>query len=181
MNLQLHFFGDPLLLKRCAPVEKVTPEIRELAEEMIQTMDDWRGIGLAASQVGILLQIFVVRKQTVMPDGSMGLGEAHVYINPKLTNPSKKSDVLQEGCLSLPGFTVAVERPLAIDIEYLNLDGVVCKERVSGFDARVLFHENDHLHGRLSIHRTSEKEKNRVSAHLKALKKKYQARQKEIA
>ncbi|MEL7432235.1 MAG: peptide deformylase [Chlamydiota bacterium] len=174
MSLQLCFYGDPVLRKRCSPVKEITPSIKNLVQEMIETMDAYKGIGLAASQVGVLLQIFVVRKEKKMPDGSISLGDAKVYINPELFHPSKEMVTMAEGCLSLPGLTVDVARPDSIYIRYQDLEGTVQEEKVSGFDARVLMHENDHLHGRLTIDRTTVQEKERTKPYLKDLKKKYQ-------
>lgn len=167
------FYGDPVLRKRCQPVEKITKEIRDLVEEMIKTMDEYKGIGLAASQVGKLLQIFVCRKEEKKPDGTTFLSGPLVYINPKLSNPSEEMEAFQEGCLSLPALLVEVQRPISIDIEYMDLDGKLHEERVHDFHARVLMHENDHLHGRLHFDRASKEEKKRITSALKAIKKKY--------
>ncbi len=173
MPLRLRFYGDPILRKKCAPVESITPEIVSLIEEMVEAMDAYKGIGLAAPQVGRLLQIFVVRKEIQSPDGTISLGEAKAYINPKISNPDPKSTEMLEGCLSVPGLQVHVKRPIAIDVEYMDIQGTMQKERLVDFPARVIMHENDHLHGRLHLDRAGKKEKDRWEKELRALKKKY--------
>lgn len=173
MTLQMRFYADPVLRKQCALIKEITPEIREYAEALLKTMDVHNGIGLASNQVGKLLRIFVVRKEKTLPNGEFALGDPKFYINPKLSNPSEETEVMMEGCLSFPGLHVEVERPLKITVEYMNLEGELLVEEVSGYDARVIMHENDHLNGTLFIDRCSKEERKRIEPLLKQLKKKY--------
>ena len=115
-----------------------------------------------SDQVGKAIRMFVVRKEKTLPDGKMGVGDAKVYINPVLSEPGEEHDTLLEGCLSFPGIQVEVERPLAITVEALDLEGNKFKEVITGYDARVIMHENDHLNGTFFIDRCSKEEKQRV-------------------
>ncbi len=173
MILELCYYANPILRKRALPIKKVTDEIREFANDMIETMDEYKGIGLAANQVGKAIRMFVVRKEKTLPDGKMGVGDAKVYINPVLSEPGEEHDTLLEGCLSFPGIQVEVERPLAITVEALDLEGNKFKEVITGYDARVIMHENDHLNGTFFIDRCSKEEKQRVEEEVRQVKKKY--------
>ena len=101
------------------------------------------------------------------------LGPAEVYINPKLSNPSKNKETMQEGCLSVPQIHEEVERPISIDIEALDLNGNQIKTTVTGFKARELMHENDHLNGVLFIDRLSPRLRKLITPYLDNIKKKY--------
>jgi peptide deformylase len=146
--LPLAYYGNPILRKRCEPVAEITPEIRKLVEEMIESMDTYDGIGLAAPQVHHSLRLFVMRK----PDEREN-GEVKVIINPTLSEPSDETWEAPEGCLSIPQIRENVKRPKAITIEYTTLEGNRVKERVTEWEAKVMMHENDHINGVLYIDR----------------------------
>jgi peptide deformylase len=133
----------------CASVADITPDIRRLVQDMIETMHAAPGVGLAANQIGVALSVAVV-------DISAGgkPGEVQVLINPRIIeNSGSYTD--EEGCLSLPGFTERVLRPNRSIIEAMDLDGNV--RRLEGRDllARAFNHEIDHLRGRLFIEHLS--------------------------
>jgi peptide deformylase len=173
MILPLVYYGNSQLRKKCLPVDKITEEIRELIANMIVTMDALKGVGIAAIQVGVALQIFVIRPEIVGPDGEMALGLPEVFINPILSSPSPKTEVLTEGCLSLPKIRADVVRPISIHVEALNLEGKKISETVTGFKAREIMHENDHLHGTLFIDRISPEQKKALEPDLRELKRKF--------
>ncbi len=174
MILDIVLFGDPILRKKCRPIEEITEEIKQLALHMIETIDKKNGIGLAAPQVGHDIRMFVLRKYIDRPDGSWGVSEPRVYINPVLHSPSDKLWTFSEKCLSLPGISgVPVARPYGISIEATDLFGKKFVEEEEGHNARVLMHENDHLNGVLHIDRTDEKSKHKIEGELAVLKKKY--------
>lgn len=173
MKLPLYYYGSPVLRKKCQEVDKITDEIRMLVSNMIETMDANNGVGLAASQVGELLRIFVIRPEIKLPDGKFDLGAPEVYINPVLSNPSDEIDIMNEGCLSLPGLHADIERPFSIHIEALDVEGNVISLDATGFKARELMHENDHLNGKLFIDRLYHEDKRAVEPLLRKLKKKY--------
>jgi peptide deformylase len=173
MRLPLRFYGDPILRQRCAPVEAITEEIRQLVRDMIETMDIHKGCGLAAPQVGHSLRIFVLRDYVETPEGDFALSEPRVYINPKLSNPSVKKILDTEGCLSIPGIRADVERPLKIRVEATDLEGRPFSEDVEGYNARIRMHENDHINGVLYIDRLDLRRRKKIEPLLKELQKKY--------
>lgn len=171
-KLELRRYDDPILRKKAAPVDEITPEIIRLAEDMIETMLASNGVGLAGPQVGQLLRIFIIRDEKI-DDGDYVLGAPEVIINPTLSNPSEEKVSMVEGCLSLPGLYVEVIRPKKIHIRYLNLKGEWIEEKLDEFRARVTMHENDHLNGVLTIDRIDKRKRKMVEPNLLAIKKKY--------
>jgi peptide deformylase len=149
--LALAYYGDPILRKVADPIQKITDDIHKLVEDMIETMDASDGIGLAAPQVHRSIQLFIIRKPVEMEGGKVEFGEVKVFINPKVSNPSIETWKVSEGCLSIPTINGEVERPKEITVEYLDLEGRLIQERVSGWEARVIMHENDHINGILFI------------------------------
>jgi len=115
--LSLVYYGNHLLRSRSKEVIEITQEIKQLVDDMIETMDANNGVGLAAIQIGKPLRIFVIRPVIEKEDKDTYLGNAEVYINPKITNPSTETEILPEGCLSIPGEHADVERPLSIHVE----------------------------------------------------------------
>ncbi len=173
MLLQIRYYGDKILRVKCNPVEKITDEIRTLVDNMIETMDDAKGAGLAAPQVGHDLRIFVLRNYIETPEGDFSLSDPIVYINPILSNPSREKESDTEGCLSIPGLRAEVDRPLKIRVEAMGVDGVPFIEEVEGYNARVRMHENDHLNGVLYIDRLNLRQRKKIEPALKEIEKKY--------
>lgn len=132
---------DPILRKKCQEVEEITPEIKRLAEDMVETMEKNQGIGLAAPQVGVLKRIVVLQTEQ---------GPA-VFVNPKIIKKSKEKETLEEGCLSFPGFWLKIKRAREVEIEGLDIRGKKISVKAEGFIARILQHEIDHLDGVLII------------------------------
>ena len=128
--------GDEVLRKKSKKVEEITPKIRELIEDMIDTMYEADGVGLAAPQVGILRRIFVI---------AVGEGPI-VCINPEILETSG-SQTDDEGCLSLPGYYAPVCRPNYVKFRVFNEDMEECVMEGEGLFARAVLHENDHLNG----------------------------------
>ena len=174
-NLPIIYYGNPLLRKRCEPVEKITDEIRQLVEDMIVTFDLNNGIGISACQVGIPIRLFVLRNYIEQPDGELTVSEPVVYINPKITILTDETSFEQEGCLSLPDLRAQVERPLKIHIEAMNLVGEFFEEEIEGYNARVRMHENDHLNGVLFIDRLDAHTRSRLEPFLKEIKKRFKS------
>lgn len=173
MKLRLRYFGDPILRKKCKVVTEITDEIRSLVKDMIETMDALNGVGLAANQVGKSYKLFVIRPEVKSPEGEFSLGPAEVYINPVLSNPSEETEIMNEGCLSFPGLHVDVERPFSIHVEALDIHGHPISLDVSGFKARELMHENDHLNAKFFIDRLSANLRKAVEPALKKIQEKY--------
>lgn len=170
--LPLAFYGDAILRKRADPILEITDDIRTLIEEMVETMEACNGIGLAAPQVHHSIRLFVISTPIEKP-GEEGYerGPVKVFINPKLSQPSKETWEMTEGCLSIPTIRAAVERPKEINIEYTALDGSLVQERLTGWEARVVMHENDHINGVLFIDRLKEQERAKLNPLLKNLEK----------
>ena len=130
---------NPVLHKKCEPVKNIDDEVRFLIKQMIETMYAGNGIGLAGPQVGVLKKLFVI---------DVGKGPL-VMINPEITESSENKAAMLEGCLSLPGVDVSVERPEKIKVSFQDEYGNKKEITATGITARVVQHENDHLIGKL--------------------------------
>ncbi|NGX35116.1 MAG: Peptide deformylase [Candidatus Anoxychlamydiales bacterium] len=173
MILPLVYYGNPKLRSRCLEVTEITEEIRELCLDMVETMDANNGVGLSSTQIGKFLRIIVIRPVLDAEEGDAFLGEAEIYINPKLSSPSEETQKSPEGCLSVPGLHEEVERPMSIHIDALDIDGNKISKKVTGFKAREIMHENDHLNGVLFIDRLPAKKRKEIEPALKEIKAKY--------
>ncbi len=138
---------DPRLRKACEPVTKVTDEIRALADDMLQTMYDAPGVGLAAPQVGVLKRVLVMDciKDPVVAPRPM------VLINPEVTWTSAETNTYEEGCLSIPEQYADVTRPAEVQVRWTDLEGKTQEEQFGGLWATCVQHEIDHLNGKLFI------------------------------
>ena len=145
--LKIARMGHPVLLERARPVADPTdPAIRRLASDMIETMLDAPGVGLAAPQVHVSLRLFVFR----VPAARAGDGAEvapRVLINPEITSLSDEMMMCSEGCLSIPGMRGTVPRYAHIHYRGLDIDGRVVEAEARGFHANVIQHEYDHLDG----------------------------------
>lgn len=137
---------DPVLRQLSQPVETVNAEIRNLADDMLETMYDAPGIGLAAIQIGVPRQMLVI---DVSKEGEDK--QPLVFINPKVLTTSDERSVYEEGCLSIPDYYAEVERPATITVEYIDLEGKQLTAKADGLLATCLQHEIDHLNGVLFI------------------------------
>ncbi len=145
--LDIHVLGSPVLREETAPVAAVTEEIRQLIRDMFDTMYAAKGIGLAAPQVGVSHRVLVYR---VEPDSPV-----QALVNPEVEWTSRELETMEEGCLSLPGVHVDVERPLHVRVRARDASGERLLVEASGLEARVIQHEIDHLDGVLILDRTS--------------------------
>lgn len=149
--LQLRYYGDPVLRKRAEPVAEITEAERQLAEQMLMTLyATGNGIGLAATQVGVLKRLIIVDIGEEDDEDY----EPLVLFNPELLS-SDGEIVAEEGCLSIPDVTADVKRPESIVVEGVNLQREAIRIEADGLLARVLQHEIDHLNGVLFIDRIS--------------------------
>jgi peptide deformylase len=140
-------FGDPVLKSVASPVSSFGPELRAEVERMIAIMRDGMGVGLAATQLGVLRRLLVFQAG---PDG-----DATALVNPVVEWLSEEGSIAEEGCLSLPLVTMDVARPLHARISGRDVEGEPIQIEASGLEARVLQHEIDHLDGVLILDRTS--------------------------
>jgi peptide deformylase len=133
----IRIIGDEVLTKRCKEVSIMTPRIKTLIDDMIDTMNEANGVGLAACQVGVLKRIVVI--DTTGED-------LYVLINPEILETSGEQEGY-EGCLSVPGLIGKVKRPLSIKVNALDRDGIMQQYTFTDFEAVVASHEIDHLDG----------------------------------
>jgi peptide deformylase len=152
-------FGDPVLKSAASPVAEFDDRLAEEAERMVGLMRDAIGVGLAATQLGLL------RRMLVFQVGSEA--EPTVMVNPEIEWRSEDSATAEEGCLSIPGVVVDVERPLFVRARAVDAHGEPFTVEASGLEARVIQHEVDHLDGVLMLDRT---EKDQRKGALRALR-----------
>ena len=146
--------GDPILRKRCKKIKDVfDPNIKTLIKNMFKSMDKAKGVGLAAPQVGLDLQLFLVSPNGKHKAPFTNIENSLVVMNPKLEFLDNKTAYEWEGCLSIPGYRGQVKRPNKIKLNYINTLGENCEEIYEGFTARIIQHEYDHLQGVLFLDR----------------------------
>ena len=144
-------YGDPSLKSRALPIERFDDALREEVRRMGQLMHDALGIGLAATQLGVMHRVLVYRVEPEAPVAAL--------VNPVLEWVGTDKEALEEGCLSLPGVLVDVERPIHVRVRALDEYGDALTIEASGLEARVIQHEIDHLDGVLILERTSREER----------------------
>jgi len=130
--------NNPILRKKSLKIKEINKDIQKLAEDMLEIMEKNNGIGLSACQIGKNIQLFVIPKN---------LSTYWTFINPEITKLSKKTQIIEEGCLSLPNIFIPVKRATSLKIKALNENNKQFKIKAKGLLARVIQHENDHLHG----------------------------------
>jgi len=141
----IRVIGDPVLREHAHEVTDFDRSLRKLAKRMIRTMHDAPGVGLAAPQVGVLQRLLVYDVDD----------DPQVLVNPVLDEYSEEIEESDEGCLSVPGVTMPVERALSVRVRGFDASGEPVDFRAEGFEARVIQHETDHLNGVLIVDRTS--------------------------
>ena len=147
---QIRQYGDPALRLAAREVEDVDDDVRRLIERMTGLMQDAEGVGLAATQVGVLRRLFV------FVDGEDG---PRAIVNPVVVERGDESEPDEEGCLSLQGVRVPVERSLRVVLEGRDANGDPVRHELEGYTARVVQHELDHLDGVLIIDRTDDEQR----------------------
>lgn len=147
----------PVLEAVCEPVEAVTPEVRALAADMLETMYAAPGRGLAAPQVGELCRLFVM--DVTWKDGERN---PIVCINPDILERGEEVAGADEGCLSIPGVTAHVERPTSVRMVWTDLEGVVQDQWLTGFAALCAQHELDHLDGIVTLDRVDDAQRTTI-------------------
>src|SRR6266513_6245051 len=143
---QIRQYPDPVLRMEARPVEEFDDDLRRLVARMKDLMQEANGVGLAATQVGVLRRVFVFSPEE---------DTVRVLVNPEIPQRGEETDVDDEGCLSIQGVTVPVERPTAIRLEGRDEQGENVAFDLEGLPARIAQHEFDHLDGKLMIDRTT--------------------------
>jgi peptide deformylase len=144
-------FGDPVLRTRARPLAQVDDTLRSEVQRMGQLMGDALGVGLAATQLGVLHRVLVYRVQQQAPVAAL--------VNPEIEWSGRELETMEEGCLSLPGVLVDVERPVHVRVRALDPRGDQIVVEASGLEARVIQHEIDHLDGVLILERTTREQR----------------------
>jgi peptide deformylase len=147
-------YGDPVLRSRALPIERFDAALADEVQRMGRLMHDAYGIGLAATQVGVMHRVLVYR---VEPDAAIA-----ALVNPELEWASDDTEVMEEGCLSLPAVAVEVERPVHVRVRAQDERGEPILVEASGLEARVIQHEMDHLDGVLILDRTPRDQRKRA-------------------
>ena len=155
MNRKIVKYPDPILREKCEEVKEVTEEIKNLGWDMVETMEENEGIGLAAPQVGELKRVIVVHAIKDRSPETRAEKSPEFFINPKIVKKTKATETDEEGCLSFPGLFLKIKRAKAVEIEALNGKGEKVQIKAEGLPARIFQHEIDHLDGILYIDRIS--------------------------
>jgi peptide deformylase len=171
MNFKIIEYPNSVLRKKCEKVKEITPQIKQLCSDMIETMLKNKGVGLAASQVGELKRIIVVQPICERSDEEKAKTKPQIYINPVIIKKSEKKVFIEEGCLSFPEKFFQIQRPDSIEVEALDENGRPLKIKATGFPARIFLHEIDHLDGILFIDRLGIIKKIRNKLAFKKIKK----------
>lgn len=153
MSLNVVTLGKEVLREKAKPVETFDAELENIINEMFALMDERRGVGLAAPQVGISRRFFV----TNAPDD-----RKRVFINPEIIATSQETVKAEEGCLSLPGVWGNVERSVAVSIQAYDEKGKIFRVNAEDWLARVIQHEYDHLDGKLFVDRMPDNARNKL-------------------
>ncbi len=157
-------FGDPVLRTRARPIERIDDSLRDEIRRMGVLMNDALGVGLAATQLGVLHRVLVYR---ILPDSPVA-----ALINPEIDWRGNDEEVAEEGCLSLPAVLVEVERPVYVRVRAHDENGEPIMIEASGLEARVIQHEIDHLDGVLILDRTTREQRKEA---MRALREAQQA------
>ena len=163
-NILIH--PDPRLKKKCEPVDVVDDKIRKLAADMLETMYDAPGVGLAAPQVGVNKRLFVMDCS-----GKDEPAEPHVLINPEVTWASEDREAHEEGCLSIPEIFEEVTRPSLVRMRWTDEKGETQEDEFEGLASRCVQHELDHLNGKLFIDYLGSVKRTMITNKMKKLKK----------
>jgi peptide deformylase len=170
MVLPIYIFGQPVLRKEAEDIASDYPGLEQLVADMWDTLAESEGIGLAAPQVGKPIRLVVIDLDVISDDMPEYKGFRQVYINPHILEyDDSQTTTSEEGCLSLPGIHEKVTRPARIHVEWLDDHMQPHDEWVSGYLARVMQHEFDHLDGKMFVDRVSPLRKQLIKSKLKAL------------
>ena len=138
-------YGDPVLRKRAKEIKKGEVDVKALANDLFETMENASGVGLAAPQIGKSLRMFVVDTRHIEDEETEEVTQ--VFINPKVINEEGERWAFEEGCLSIPNIREDVQRQDTVTIQYLDEDWIEHEKTFDGMPARIIQHEYDHLNG----------------------------------
>jgi len=167
MKRSILIHPDPRLKKVCAPVPDLSDALRKLADDMLETMYDAPGIGLAAPQIGVLDRLIVM--DCVKEDGVEA--KPMVLFNPEIVASSDDLNVYEEGCLSIPEQYADVTRPSEVDVRWMDRDGNAQQQTFDGLWATCVQHEIDHLNGKLFIDYLGPMKRQMITRRMQKLKR----------
>jgi len=156
---QIRQWPDPVLKMRAGEVEVFDDDLRRLTERMASLMEDANGVGLAATQAGVVRRVFVFRREEQE--------DVVAAVNPRIVDPSEERETDDEGCLSLQRVLVPVERHVSLTLEAQDVTGAPLRLELTGLDSRVVQHEVDHLDGVLILERTTPEARREAMATLR--------------
>ena len=170
--LEILEIPDPRLRAVAKPVAQVDAAVRTLIDDMFETMYDARGIGLAATQLGIEQRVLVIDLQEEEDEEGKPVRAPHAFVNPEILWVSEDTSTYNEGCLSIPEQYAEVERPARCRVKWLDRDGKPCEQEYDGLMATCMQHEIEHLNGILFIDHLSRLKRDMVVKKLTKLRKK---------
>ncbi len=171
MIYPIYIIGTSVLRQKAVEIDENYPNLDKLIEDMWETMYESDGIGLAAPQIGKSIRLLVIDASTLADDDPTLKDFKKVFINANITEYSEDTDTMSEGCLSIPGLNEDVKRPVGITIEYYDENFQFHREQYSGFSARVIQHEFDHIEGVLFTDKVSPIRKRLIKSKLQAISK----------
>jgi len=171
MILPMYIFGQPVLRKQAEDIQADYPNLKELINNMFETLKAAEGVGLAAPQVGLPIRVVVVDLDCISEEEPKYKDFLHTFINGHIVEESEETSDFEEGCLSLPGIHEKVRRPSRVRVQYVDADFQPHDEWVEGMVARVLQHEFDHLEGTLFVDHISPLRKQMVKKKLISMAK----------
>lgn len=171
MIYPIYVYGSGVLRKECVEIDESYPELPKLIEDMFATMYATEGVGLAAPQIGKDIRLFVVDGTPFADEDPTAVDFKKVFINPEIYEESDEEVLMSEGCLSVPGIHEDVYRPERIKINYLDENFVEHDEELTGWPARIVQHEYDHLDGFVFTDRLSAIRKTMLRNKLNAMAK----------
>ena len=170
---KLVYYGHPALRVKADPIEEITDEVRELADDMLRVFNSHNAAGIAAHQLGVPMRMFICAVDSRESDGVGFMVPPKFFINPKIEIITDETRTELEGCISIPNLWEPVERPYRIRTTATDINGETFTEESFGYRARNILHENDHLNGVLHIDRIPPHRKSQITPLLKKIKKKF--------
>jgi peptide deformylase len=151
MILPIYTYGQPVLREKTESIDKDYPDLKQLIQDMFETMHKAEGVGLAAPQIGRSIRLFVIDADTLAKDHPECKGFKRVMINPEIVDKKEEKITLEEGCLSFPGIHEKVTRFAGIRVKYRDENYEPREETLEKFTARIVQHECDHLESKILI------------------------------
>ncbi|WP_027452889.1 peptide deformylase [Segatella baroniae] len=172
MILPIYVYGQPVLRKVASDITPDYPELKQLIQDMFQTLDNSNGVGLAAPQIGKAIRLVVIDLDILKDEFPEYEGFRKVFINAHILEyDDTQESRMEEGCLSIPGLSENVVRPTRIHVKYMDENFVEHNEWVEGYKARVMQHEFDHLEGIMYVDKVNALRKNMIGGKLKNIMK----------